>query len=159
MPSVRPAYTRFISICSMAARAFLYISGNAMTVAAITQPSHVCTTLKSNCSNRNSPSGRLLLKRRSRKKPATVGGSTMGRVRMPSMTAFFPGVVFTTFLAANIPRKNEINVATTPVFSDIKSGLQSRSFNICMISSITSPFIRSYQNSMNQIQLSPHPKG
>ena len=73
-----------------------------MTVAAITQPSQVCTTLKSNCSNRNDPSGLLLLNKSSRKKPAAVGGRTIGSVRMPSMTAFFRGDAFTALRAANI---------------------------------------------------------
>ena len=35
-----------------------------------------------------------------RKKPATVGGSTIGKVSIPSIIAFFPGVVFTTLRAA-----------------------------------------------------------
>ena len=38
-------------------------------------------------SYRRIPRGRLLLKSSSRKKPATVGGSTMGSVRIPSLTA------------------------------------------------------------------------
>ena len=62
----------------------------------------------------------------------------MGSVRIPSITAFFPGDAFTTFLAANIPRKKEITVATTPVFSEINSGLQSSSFKISIISSMYS---------------------
>lgn len=69
-------------------------------VAAIIQPSHDCTTLISNVSYKKIPNGLLLLKIKSRKKPATVGGSTIGSVSIPSMTAFLPGVVFTTFLAA-----------------------------------------------------------
>ena len=65
-----------------------------------------------------------------------MGGSTIGRVRIPSMTAFFPGEAFTTLRAANIPKKKEITVATIPVFMDINNGLQSSSFKISMISSI-----------------------
>ena len=122
----------------MAALAFLYMRGKAITVAAMTHPSQVWTTLNPNSSNRNSPKGLLLLNKSRRKKPATVGGSTMGRVRIPSMTAFFPGDAFTALRAANIPRKNEITVATIPVFMDIYKGLQSRSFKISMISSIVS---------------------
>ena len=55
--------------------------------------------------------------------PATVGGSTSGSVRIPSMTAFFPGGAMITLLAAKIPRKKEIQVATAPVFSEMIKGL------------------------------------
>ena len=88
MPSVLPASTRSASICSNAALAFLYIRGNAMTVAASMHPIHVWTTCMLNVSSRNIPKGLLRLKIRSRKKPATVGGSTIGRVSMPSSTDF-----------------------------------------------------------------------
>ena len=40
----------------------------------------------------------------------------MGSVRIPSITAFFPGLIFITFLAANIPRKKDINVACTSAY-------------------------------------------
>ena len=60
----------------------------------------------------------------------------MGRVRMPSTTAFIPGDAFTTLRAANIPKKKEITVATIPVFMDMNKGLQSSSFKISIISSI-----------------------
>lgn len=146
MPSVRPAYTRFTSICSIAALAFRYISGNEITIAAITHPIHVCTTLKPNSSNKNAPTGLLLLNNNSKKKPATVGGITIGSVKIPSSTAFFPGEAFTAFPAANIPRKNEITVAATPVFKEIYRGLQSRFFNISVTSSIIyTPHLFAYE--------------
>ena len=72
------------------------------------------------------PSGRLFEKIRSRKKPATVGGSTIGRVRIPSITALLRLPAFIIFPAANIPKKKQKNVATTPVFNEIQKGLQSR---------------------------------
>ena len=110
-------------ICSNAALAFLYISGNAITVAAMIQPAQVCTTLMPNCSYSRIPNGRLLLNRRSRKNPAAVGGSTIGSVRIPSAIAFTFGPALITLLAANRPRKNENIVATIPVFNDTYSGL------------------------------------
>ena len=106
-------------------------------------PSQLCTTLRSKFSYKNIPSGLLLLNKRSRKKPATVGGSTMGRVRIPSMTAFFPGDALTTFLAAKSPRKNERIVATAPVFKEIHNGLQSRPFMISITVSITIHLLKS----------------
>ena len=78
----------------------VYISGNEITVAAMIHPSHVCTTLIPKFSNKKIPNGLLLLKISNRKKPATVGGSTIGKVSIPSIIAFFPGVVFTTLRAA-----------------------------------------------------------
>ena len=60
----------------------------------------------------------------------------MGSVRIPSRTAFFPDEALTAFLAAKIPRKKEITVATAPVFSEISKGLQSRSANISVHVSI-----------------------
>ena len=48
----------------------------------------------------------------------------MGRVSIPSRTAFLPPDALTAFLAAKIPRKNETNVAAAPVFRDINRGLQ-----------------------------------
>ena len=125
MPSVLPAYTRFTSICSKAALALRYISGKAITVAAIIHPNQDCTTFMLKVSYRKLPRGLRLLNRISRKKPATVGGSTSGSVRMPSSTDFAAGPRLITLLAANIPKKNEMAVATAPVFREIHSGLQS----------------------------------
>ena len=88
-------------------------------------PSQDCTTLIPNCRYSSIPSGLRLLNRSSRKKPATVGGRTIGSVRMPSRTDFLPGPAYIRRLAARIPRKNERIVATTPVLREIHSGLQS----------------------------------
>lgn len=115
---------RFTSTCSKAARALRYINGKAMTAAAITHPFQVCTTLKSKLSSKNFPNGLRRLNIRSRKKPATVGGSTSGIVRIPSRTALDTGFSFMIFLAQKIPKKNAMTVATKPVFKEIHSGLQ-----------------------------------
>ena len=97
-----------------------------MTVAAIIQPSQLCTTFIPNWSYRNIPIGLLFEKSRRRKKPATVGGNTIGSVNIPSMTAFRPLPALIILLAAKIPRKKQKNVATTPVLSEIHNGLQSK---------------------------------
>ena len=68
IPRVWPAWIRFISTCSKAARALRYISGNAITAAAITQPFQVCTILISKLSRRKLPKGLFRLKISSRKK-------------------------------------------------------------------------------------------
>ena len=78
----------------------LLIIDQGQIVAAMIHPSHVCTTLIPKFSNKKIPNGLLLLKISNRKKPATVGGSTIGKVSIPSIIAFFPGVVFTTLRAA-----------------------------------------------------------
>ena len=62
-----------------------------MTVAAMMQPSQLCTTLIWKWSQRKMPSGRRFENSSRRKKPATVGGSTIGSVRMPSTTALTDG--------------------------------------------------------------------
>ena len=77
-----------------------YTHLNAITVAAITHPAQDCTTLMSKLPYRNAPNGRRTLNMSSRKKPATVGGSTIGSVSIPSRTAFILGPACTDFLAA-----------------------------------------------------------
>ena len=76
------------------------MSGKAITVAARIQPSQVCTTWMSSCWSRKIPIGRRREKIKSRMKPATVGGSTIGSVRIPSTTALTLYDSFTTFRAA-----------------------------------------------------------
>ena len=82
-----------------------YISGNAITAAATTQPFQVCTILISKLSRRKLPKGLFRLKISSRKNPATVGGSTSGRVRIPSSTALAPGFSFMIFRRKIFPEK------------------------------------------------------
>ena len=65
-----------------------------------------------------------------------MGGSTIGSVRIPSMTALLRLPAFMIFPAANIPKKKQKKVATTPVFSEIQKGLQSRFSRIFKISLI-----------------------
>ncbi len=124
-PRVLPAWIMSTSTCSKAALAFRYIKGNAMTKAAMTQPGHVCTIFILNSSKRNLPKGLRRLKIKSRKNPATVGGSTKGNVKIPSTMDF--AVLFSLMisLAAPIPRKNVSTVARIPVLREIKRGLQS----------------------------------
>ena len=98
-----------------------------MTVAAMMQPSQLCTTLIWKWSQRKMPSGRRFENSNRRKKPATVGGSTIGSVRIPSTTALTDGRSCMIFRAAQMPRKKQRIVATHPVFSEIQSGLQSSS--------------------------------
>lgn len=82
------------------------------------------------------PNARRLEKISNRKKPATVGGKTIGSVNMPSTILRKGSLAFNIFLAAKIPRKKQTMVATIPVFSEIQSGLQSRliknSLDICV---------------------------
>ena len=69
------------------------------------------------------PIGRRRLKISSRKKPATVGGSTIGSVSSPSTNAFARLPMCITLRAVHTPRKKQITVATSPVLSEIQSGL------------------------------------
>ena len=109
-----------------------------MTDAAIMQPSQVCTTLMFRDAYIHAPKGRLNEKRRSRKKPDTVGASIMGRISMLSTTDFTFRGSFMTCLATSIPRKKHMTVATIPVFREIQNGLQSN-FEIMLI--ISSMFL------------------
>ena len=118
------------------------MSGNAMTVAAITHPSHVCTTLKIKLFKQKFPKRSSPAEQKKQEETGHCRRQHHGQGENAVNDRLLSRRRLNYFLAANIPRKNEINVATTPVFSDIKSGLQSRSFTICMISSITSPFVR-----------------
>ena len=114
-------------------------------------PFHVCTILKSKFSRRNFPKGLRRLKIISRKKPATVGGSTRGIVRIPSNTALVTGFIFIIFLAHQIPRKNAIVVATAPVFREIHKGDQLISCINSLI--IHSPMYRALVNSYFYVTL------
>ena len=77
-------------------------------------------------SRKNWPRGRFTPRRYRRKKPATVGGSTRGRVKSPSTTARHTGLFrLTTSQAARIPRKNVITMETLAVFMEISTGDQS----------------------------------
>ena len=72
------------------------------------------------------PIGRLAPKKYKRKKPATVGGNTSGRVKRPSIHAFARlERSETTNLAAYSPRKKVNRIEMTDVFNDIQTGLKS----------------------------------
>ena len=92
-----------------------------------------------------------MLKIISRKKPATVGGSTRGIVRIPSNTALVTGFIFIIFLAHQIPRKNAMVVATAPVFKEIHKGDQLISCINSLI--IHSPMYRALANSYFYVTL------
>lgn len=87
IPSVRPAFRRFSSICSNAPLEVRYIKGKETTVDAITAPVHEKMTDAPILSS-SWPIMLFLPNIMRRKKPTTVGGSTSGRVNRPSKTPF-----------------------------------------------------------------------
>lgn len=125
-PSVLAASISVTSTCSNAPLAARYISGNEMTTAAMTVAAQENTILTPNSSKKSCPSGRFTPKSISRKKPATVGGSTMGRVKIPSSTILsFLERTATTALAVHTPRKNVTAMDSDAVFIEIRIGDQS----------------------------------
>ena len=70
------------------------------------------------------PSSLFLLNKSKSTNPTTVGGRTIGSVRILSATAFFPDGSRITRAAANNPVKNVIKVAAIPVFSVTHNGVQ-----------------------------------
>ena len=119
IPRVRPAYIKFTSVCSNAALALLYISGKAITAAAVMQPSCVCTSFMPNSSNSILPSGLLRLNSKSSKYPAAVGGSTSGMVSTLSAIHLARSGRRIAPYAAAVPIKNIIHVEISPVLSVI----------------------------------------
>ena len=116
---------RFTSTCSNAARALRYIRGKAITAAAITQPFHVCTTLKSKFSSRKLPKGLLQTEDQQQKKACHCRRKYQRhRKNTIQVTALDTGFSFMIFLAQKIPEKKRSTVATTPVFKEIHRGLQ-----------------------------------
>ena len=78
-----------ISTCSKAPRVVMYISGNAITAAAITVAGQEKTMDVWN-SARNLPPNRVPMNS-NKPNPTTVGGNTRGRMNIPSITGFnFP---------------------------------------------------------------------
>ena len=80
IPIVLPAESTSGSTCSKAPLADRYISGNEITTAAKTVAPHEKATLTAKYSIKNLPIGLRIPKIYSKKNPATVGGSTSGRV-------------------------------------------------------------------------------
>ena len=86
-PRVLATCRTFLSICSKAPCAVLYISGKETTVAAIAAPYQVKTTLKFKDSI-SCPSGPFFPNSSSNKKPTTVGGKIRGETKIPSTSDF-----------------------------------------------------------------------
>ena len=82
-PSVRAASSMLRSMPSNAPRALLYMSGNETTTAASTVAGQLKMSGKPMSMNQR-PSAVLLPKRSNSTKPHTVGGKTMGMVKMES---------------------------------------------------------------------------
>ena len=97
--------------------------GKDTTTAAITAPCQVNSTLIPIF--KSSPPNRLFFpKMISRKNPTTVGGNTIGREKMPSISAL-PALKEMTSLAENRPKKNVNTVAHTATFREIHKGEKS----------------------------------
>jgi len=100
--------------------------GKEMTTAARTVAGQEKTRRMLRNSSRKLPMGPRAPKRERRENPATVGGSTRGRVNRPSRMAFQDfRRIEKTHLAARMPRKKVKTVATDAVFREIKMGLRS----------------------------------
>ena len=120
-PSVRAACSSVGLTCSNAPRVVRYMSGKAMTVAAMT----VAGQEKAMLMPSRSSAWPIQLRRpkmRSRKKPTTVGGRTSGRVRMPSIHARREPCIPYIHRAAIMPRKKVAMVATQVVAMEMTSG-------------------------------------
>ncbi|CEM61157.1 hypothetical protein TPHV1_150039 [Treponema phagedenis] len=116
MPSVFAASKYSLSTCKNDPRAVLYISGKLTTTAAITVAQYEKTIWKLSKLYIGAKTPRAP-KNMSNKNPTTVGGSTNGKVNIPSNNALY--FVFITKLAAKIPKKNVMNVEIIPVLTDI----------------------------------------
>jgi hypothetical protein len=116
---------KFLSTCSKAPLADRYMRGNEIMTAAKTVAVHENTILTPKNSSRNLPTGLFTPNTSKMKKPTTVGGSTKGRVRIPSiniltLSDFIPATNF----AAYMPKKNVITMDTDAVLRDIRMGDQ-----------------------------------
>jgi hypothetical protein len=72
------------------------------------------------------PIGPLTPKIHNKKNPTTVGGNTIGRVKIPSSTILIVScLILTRAQATNNPAKKVIKIDTLAVFIEIKIGDQS----------------------------------
>ncbi len=119
-PSCRKYIWIYLFKSPLAAR---YISGNEITTAAKTVAPHEKATLTAKYSIKNLPIGLRIPKIYSKKNPATVGGSTSGRVNSPSNIVFIV-LLFRrkTSWAAATPRKNVTIILSVAVLKDIIIG-------------------------------------
>jgi hypothetical protein len=97
-----------------------------MTTAAITVADHENAIFTVKKSMKNLPIGPLTPKIYNKKKPTTVGGNTIGSVKMPSSTIFIESFLSLTIPQATIkPTKKVIKIDRLAVFIEIKIGDQS----------------------------------
>lgn len=123
MPRVLAASVILRSTCSKAPRQVLYIMGKDTAAAAMTAPCHVNSTLNP-ADAKAPPIGLFLPKIISKKKPTTVGGSTIGNENSPS-ARLFPLFMEITSLAAAMPKTKVIRVAKNATLKDIHRGERS----------------------------------
>jgi len=99
------------------------MSGKDITTAAITVADHEKAILYPKKSRKKRPMGPWVPKMNNRKKPATVGGNTKGRVSIPSRNIFTARhLMSATSRATMIPKKNVMNMEHVAVFRDINRG-------------------------------------
>ncbi len=123
-PSVRAASSMLGSRFSNAPRALRYMSGNATTTAAMTVAGQLKMSGKP-MSMKNCPNAVLRPHRYSSTKPHTVGGKTMGMVKMESKTFLALCEMLRQKYAASRPSAKMMTMATPVVLSVTHKGLQS----------------------------------
>jgi hypothetical protein len=97
-----------------------------MTTAAITVAYHENTIFTAKKSKKKIPIGPLTPKMYNKKNPTTVGGSTIGSVKIPSNIIFIVSFFILTIPQATIkPTKKVIRIVKLAVFIEIKIGDQS----------------------------------
>jgi hypothetical protein len=97
-----------------------------MTTAAITVADHEKAIFMVKKSMKNFPIGPLTPKIYNKKNPTTVGGSTIGSVKIPSSTIFIESFFILTIPQATIkPTKKVMKIDKLAVFIEIKIGDQS----------------------------------
>ena len=97
-----------------------------MTTAAITVACHEKAIFTVKKSIKNFPIGPLTPKMYNKKNPTTVGGSTIGSVKIPSSTIFNVSfLILTRSQATNKPTKKVMKIDKLAVFIDMKTGDQS----------------------------------
>jgi hypothetical protein len=97
-----------------------------MTTAAITVAGHEKAIFTAKKSMKKLPIGPLTPKMYNRKNPTTVGGSTIGNVKMPSSTIFRESFFILTRPQATIkPTKKVTRIDKLAVFIEMKIGDQS----------------------------------
>jgi hypothetical protein len=97
-----------------------------MTTAAITVAYHEKAIFTVKNSMKNFPIGPLTPKIHSKKNPTTVGGNTIGNVKIPSSTIFSVSLLILTIPQATIkPTKKVTKIDKLAVFIEMKIGDQS----------------------------------